>query len=33
MASHTKEDPLEAALGAFLKTTAKEYGYDLSGHH
>jgi 3-dehydroquinate synthase len=30
MASHGKEDPLEAALGAFLQTTAKEYGYDLS---
>jgi 3-dehydroquinate synthase len=33
MASHGKEDPLEMALDAFLQMTAKEYGYDLSGHH
>ncbi len=32
-AARGKEDPVETALGAFLDTTAKEYGYDLSGHH
>ncbi len=33
MAVHGKEDPVESALGAFLDTTAKEYGYDLSRYH
>jgi len=33
MASHRRQDPLETALGAFLDATAKEYGYELSGHH
>jgi hypothetical protein len=32
-AAHGMEDPVESALGAFLDTTAKEYGYDLSRHH
>ncbi|MBP2676871.1 MAG: 3-dehydroquinate synthase [Deltaproteobacteria bacterium] len=33
MAAHGKEDPVESALGEFLESTAKEYGYDLSRYH
>jgi 3-dehydroquinate synthase len=33
LAAHDQEDPVEAALGAFLETAAKEYGYDLSRYH
>jgi 3-dehydroquinate synthase len=33
MESHSDEDPVEKALQTFLETTAKEYGYDLSGNH
>ena len=33
MAARGKEDPVESALGAFLDSTAKEYGYDLSRYH
>jgi 3-dehydroquinate synthase len=32
-AARGNEDPVESALGAFLDTTAKEYGYDLSRHN
>ncbi len=31
--SRKEEDPVEAELNAFLQTTAKEYGYDLSRYH
>jgi len=33
MASRGGQDQVEQALGAFLEATAKEYGYELSGHH